>query len=665
MPVLRASLALSAFALAVLASGCSSSSSTPPRVVVRIDAAASTVTICPTRYLVADGIDAAVLRVRVVDVDGAAREGVEIRWEATPAGASITPASILTGADGVAEVKLTSRVAGDVQVRATAVIESDAVVLAAQPTMRCLAQHPGASEVRLLGRQLEVRRRGFDGSLGAATLLGVRGVAWSPASRETDTSPLDPANTAVRRREFAKWRGTDLPLLRDLRANVVRLYLDPGLDCEAVETMNQIHDAGLWAIVTVDDAVNDVQRASEVVKQFRDHPAILAWSLGNELNINRYYGRAASVEDAAQRTQLAAAVVRALDPAHPIIASWGDIDIDAPGLRLADTARFVNTVCTDVDAFSINAFRGASFDALFLQWRSITEKPMLLGEFGTDAWRSTDPDRPEAGQVDAVMQADWDASLWAGLSRHFSANNAASVCWGGVVFAFNDEWWKVAPAGAQNYGGFRSAAGHPDAFANEEWFGLVDIERLPRSAYFRMRDAFAPSYVPPPAETVLRVRAAGGATGSSTFGFAEVQFGGRMIYRAEGGGSGGRGFNLCAFDPNTGYLVKRPQNYDTWATRQTGSELAELIAALDGLADGTLFVLAVADDAGLNSDGCIFFANVQSALARLGALGSARIGEYCFRHGWAMVAVKGRGRAEAEGLSSDGIVDLTLRVELP
>ena len=41
----------------------------------------------------------------------------------------------------------------------------------------------------------------------------MRGVVWSPASKDTTTSPAGPNNATVRRPEFAKWSATDVPLM--------------------------------------------------------------------------------------------------------------------------------------------------------------------------------------------------------------------------------------------------------------------------------------------------------------------------------------------------------------------------------------------------------------------------------------------------------------------
>ena len=354
----------------------------------------------------------------------------------------------------------------------------------------------GPSVVSVNGRQLIVSRRNPDGSLGPAAPYVIRGVDWSPASMNTNTSKEDPNNAAVRRPEFGLWAATDIPLIKNMKANTVRTFIDPGLDAAGTAVLDQLYNNGIMVVMTVDDANNNTTRVQQAVNFYKNHPAVLGWMLGSEWNINRYFGVASSVENAAQRTQTAAALIKSLDSNHPVMTSYGDIDINDEGTRLADTQHYVNTVCTSVDIWTLNIYRGNTFGALFEQWRAISSKPMLLGEFGTDAFRSAAFGAPIPGEVDETLQAHWNLSEWNHLLQNLSVNDPAKVAVGGFVFEWNDEWWKVAPPNSQQTSGFILAGGHPDDFANEEFFGIVDIDRHPRSVYSAFAAAFDPAYQP-------------------------------------------------------------------------------------------------------------------------------------------------------------------------
>jgi hypothetical protein len=110
----------------------------------------------------------------------------------------------------------------------------------------CRAKTIAPSIVSTRDRHLVVQRRGPDGTLGLAAPYVMKGVVWSPASRDTDTYPTDPQNANKRRAEFAKRTTLDLPLLRALNANTVRLPIDPGTDGAlgrvGMDVLDQLHD---------------------------------------------------------------------------------------------------------------------------------------------------------------------------------------------------------------------------------------------------------------------------------------------------------------------------------------------------------------------------------------------------------------------------------------
>src|SRR5205085_10819106 len=119
------------------------------------------------------------------------------------------------------------------------------------------------------------------------------------------------------------------------------------------------------------------------------------------------------------------------------------------------------------------------------------------------------------------------------------------------------------------------------------------------------------------------------------------------FYHKEGGAGGGRGFTIAAIAPGTGALLQPVQNFDTWGTRTTGTAMNAMITFLNSLPNGTVVLVAVGDEAGLNTDNSctrFSFAWVEAGVRALEALGSTQIRNYCFRYSWAMVSIKGEGR---------------------
>jgi hypothetical protein len=125
----------------------------------------------------------------------------------------------------------------------------------------------GPSIVSTQGRRLIVSKRNSDGTLSPAMPYLIRGLNWSPASSDTSTSPTDPNNASVRRAEFAKWYGVDIPLIKSMNANTVRLSIDPGTDATGLVVMDALYQSGIMAAVTVDNAVNDISRLTQVTSR--------------------------------------------------------------------------------------------------------------------------------------------------------------------------------------------------------------------------------------------------------------------------------------------------------------------------------------------------------------------------------------------------------------
>ena len=385
-------------------------------------------------------------------------------------------------------------------------IMSDAGLLPVQVYLDLSSPAPPAApaRVRTYGRQLVVRDRLPDGRLAPPVHYVIRGVAWSPSSRDT------PDIFSVRRSEFGKWYLADIQLLREMNANTVYTFLDFGTNADSLPVLDNLYKNGLKAIVTVDEnGTGNTNQLVEVVTAYRNHPAILAWCLGNEWNINSYHDRFPRTYegylDAAAFTETFARLIKSLDPNHPVVSTHGDIDP-------SEMSTLANQLCPSVDIWGLNVYRGASFTTLFEDWARLTDKPVFLSEYGTDAYRTlmfkVDPVLQDIvsadGAVDEITQAEWNRGLWREIATHLSATQIGSVCLGGTVFEWSDEWWKGQAAfGAQvgrhdNQGFYTSwnPLGHPDSVANEEWFGQVSVDRHPRQSFFHFQEDVAAVTLP-------------------------------------------------------------------------------------------------------------------------------------------------------------------------
>jgi hypothetical protein len=311
---------------------------------------------------------------------------------------------------------------------------------------------PGEGPITLVGPEVQV---------GGKT-LHLRGVNWNPIPKGgTHPGSLD----------YEGFAATDIPLMQAAGINAVRTYeplTDRGvldaLAAAGIFVLNTVYPYGGNAASTVDAPVNAV----------KDHAAILFWVIGNEWNYNGLYvdlSASASIE----RINDVMSRIRALDTAHPIATVYGE-------LPSAD----VLSQLEDIDVWGLNVYSGLSFGNRFADWAARSDKPMFFGEYGADAWNAT------TGQYDPESQALATEALTTEILEQ--STRAGGVCSGGTIFEFADEWWKDqgGSADAQDVGGIAPGGGpYPDSTFNEEYWGIVTVDREPRPAYEALKRLYS------------------------------------------------------------------------------------------------------------------------------------------------------------------------------
>jgi hypothetical protein len=216
--------------------------------------------------------------------------------------------------------------------------------------------------------QLMVQKRRLNNTLEDPQLNTIKGTNWSPASRCTPQSELAG--------EFATWYQKDFPLMAAMGINTVRTFTDLGTGTETTEILNELYDNQLMAIITVDNAIANSETITATVNAYKNHPAILMWSVGNEWDLNGYYGTFSNSSDAAAFTEWAAQVIHELDPNHPVTSVLSDID---RGAQSPATSEIVNGLVPSIGLWGSNVYRGQTFGNLFSRWRQISAKPLVEG----------------------------------------------------------------------------------------------------------------------------------------------------------------------------------------------------------------------------------------------------------------------------------------------
>jgi hypothetical protein len=242
-------------------------------------------------------------------------------------------------------------------------------------------------------------------------------------------------------------------------------------------------------------------RFRKIVATFKDlntYPNVLLWALGNENNFAGNRGPL-SASDLFSYYQTVIASARAVDTSHPYTVVLGE-NGDLGNASLTSLA-------PGVDVWSINAYQTVQ-GFLNLANGYALSKPLLISEFGTDAYNNT------TGSVDETAQATYYQNSWVqGIKPNLSAANSQRPLLGGMAFEWNDEWWKAAGArDSHDTGGFANPNLPPDGFMNEEWFGLASAlpegsagPRTYRKAYQTLKSLWAgtpPPPTPTPATTL-------------------------------------------------------------------------------------------------------------------------------------------------------------------
>jgi uncharacterized protein (TIGR03437 family) len=251
----------------------------------------------------------------------------------------------------------------------------------------------------------------------------------------------------------------DLPLIAALGANTVRTYtLLPDGDATftaLLDSANLYWLAGFPLDPFYDPTRTIASQRTQILQAFQNYasrfqnqPRLIAYVFGNEVASNYNSKFAGSSADFYALLNDAATILQALQPGSPPLLTTA----------VTDPNEFVND-SSGLSFWSWNAYPGLSFQNQLQSASQKTTKPILISEYGVDAFNQA------SGQEDEALQAEAANTLTSQIQ-------AASFLLGGVYSEFADQWWKGGPdASTHGYGG-QAVSGFPDGFRNEAWQGI-------------------------------------------------------------------------------------------------------------------------------------------------------------------------------------------------
>jgi len=316
----------------------------------------------------------------------------------------------------------------------------------------------------------------------------------------------------------------EMSLLKNMGVNAIRQYTGVQqkwityiYEKYGIYTMLN-HSFGRYGL-TIDDtwvAVTDysdpatqkvlMSEITELAETYKDTPGLLLFLLGNENNYGLFWAGAETEDfpdDEKEKKAIgekrgrpmyklmndAAKKIKSIDSAHPVAICNGDvlfIDIAAEE-------------CKDVDIYGTNSYRGISFGDLFQVVKEKMNKPVLLTEFGADAFNAI------KNEEDQLSQAYYMVGNWKEIYENAAGLGKANNSIGGFTFQFSDGWWKYGQTknldvhdknASWGNGGYSRDFIEGKNNMNEEWFGICakgptekdgSYQLSPRAAYYALK----------------------------------------------------------------------------------------------------------------------------------------------------------------------------------
>ncbi|SOD62430.1 Glycosyl hydrolases family 2, TIM barrel domain [Streptomyces zhaozhouensis] len=266
----------------------------------------------------------------------------------------------------------------------------------------------------------------------------VEGLTWGPPADQADSYMPDLASMGANTTRTWGTDATSRPLLDAAAAHGVRViagfWLQPGGGPGSGGCVDYVNDH--------DYKGEQLAAMNTWVAEYRDHPGVLMWSVGNEsvLGLQNCYEGAELEAQRVAYTQFvndAALEIKALDPNHPVtstdawVGAWEYYEAHSPDLDLLQVNAY-DAVCGIQQAWVEGGY----------------DRPYLLTEGGpAGEWEVDDDVNGVPEEPTDVAKAEGYRAAWDCLMDHEGVALGGTLFHYGVEEDFGGVWFNLLPGG--------------------------------------------------------------------------------------------------------------------------------------------------------------------------------------------------------------------------
>ena len=266
----------------------------------------------------------------------------------------------------------------------------------------------------------------------------------------------------------------DLILMKEAGINTIRVY-EP---IDDINVLDKLADAGIKVVISFgynQKGKFDIVSGTFInyVRKYKNHEAILMWELGNEYNYNpQWFG--GDINNWYKAMELVSQIIQIEDPDRLVSSAHGDLP-SKDALKIASS----------IQVWGMNVYRWDKPASIFSEWQAISDKPMYFAELGADSYMTKATNKYTKG-INEQAQADANEIILNEVLSNYDKNI------GSFVFQFTDGLWKAGNPSKQDTGGSApNSDGTPyDGTANEEYWGIVDINRNKKITFDVIKNAY-------------------------------------------------------------------------------------------------------------------------------------------------------------------------------